>query len=90
MKSSSLFVVSNRIINAQRNSSLYKRKAEDEDKIEKDNDGSLGKGWFHLKVMFHRYTTFTNRHVLQPMNMTEELKRDLQIIQMRNYLDPKR
>jgi hypothetical protein len=35
---------------------------------------SLGKGWFDM----------------EPMKLDEKLKRDLKIIQMRNYLDPKR
>lgn len=37
-------------------------------------DRGLGKGWFDLK----------------PLEMNDNLRRDLKIIQMRNYLDPKR
>lgn len=39
-----------------------------------DKSISLGKGWFDFK----------------PIDLDENLKRDIKIIQMRNYLDPKR
>ena len=43
-------------------------------KVKEEVKKTLGKGWFDL----------------QPAKLDEELKRDIKIIQMRNYLDPKR
>lgn len=43
-------------------------------RVKEEVKKTLGKGWFDL----------------QPAKLDEELKRDIKIIQMRNYLDPKR
>jgi len=66
----------NKIEVAQSNSSLYTDglAAPSLTKQKEDKQKTLGKGWFNL----------------QPAKIDESLKRDLKVIKMRNYLDPKR
>lgn len=70
---------SNPIIKAQQKSSFYdgasiKSGMTGSDQTENLDKSNLGKGWFNL----------------QPIRVTDELKNDLKLIEMRNYLDPKR
>mmetsp|Transcript_8451 Transcript_8451/g.14342 ORF Transcript_8451/g.14342 Transcript_8451/m.14342 type:complete len:225 (+) Transcript_8451:94-768(+) len=62
---------------AQFNSALYTpsvQTAPSVDKAKASAKKNLGKGWFDI----------------EPATMTDDLKRDIKIIQMRNYLDSKR
>ena len=69
---------SNAIESAQHHSSLYDSKVGSTHSLLKSAAGkakrSLGKGWFDAA----------------PAELTSELKSDMKVVQMRNYLDPKR
>jgi len=65
----------NPVFEAQAKSSIYNNKSLSINKEKlTGKKATLGKGWFDL----------------QPMEMDDSLKRDIQMIQMRNYMDPKR
>lgn len=66
---------SNKILQAQATSGLYDGSNPSTTSQESlDKSETLGKGWFNLK----------------PLPMDDKLKREIQVIQMRNYIDPKR
>lgn len=64
----------NPIIAAQRKSSLYNASSAESLSDKAQPTKSLGKGWFGL----------------EPMKLDDNVKRDIKMIQMRNYMDPKR
>lgn len=68
----------NSVIEAQRSSSLYDESSSSSSvgpKSQPKNEmKNLGKGWFDM----------------QPMKLDDNVRRDIKMIQMRNYLDPKR
>eukprot|EP01039_Chlorochromonas_danica_P002416 gene2416-2649_t len=67
----------NKILEAQRTSTLYQPNALRCDPLKRpkeEREATLGKGWFDLK----------------PMKMDEKLQQDIDLIRMRNFLDPKR
>ena len=64
----------NPIIAAQRKSSLYSTTSSDVSSIKVEASKTVGKGWFGL----------------EPMKLDDNVKRDIKMIQMRNYMDPKR
>ena len=67
----------NALDRAVANNSLYDNRTISAPPLKKEKvpaKPSAGKGWFDLA----------------PLEMTEELKRDVKMIQMRNYMDPKR
>eukprot|EP01031_Cornospumella_fuschlensis_P029884 gene29884-36080_t len=67
----------NKILEAQKRSGLYddtKLFADPLDAPKEEKRVTLGKGWFDL----------------EPLKVDDKLKQDLEVIRMRNYLDPKR
>lgn len=69
--------IGNAIISAQRKASVYNSSSIAVDplrKVKVKPTKTLGSGWFNL----------------QPLEMDSKLKNDIQMIRMRNYMDPKR
>eukprot|EP01038_Epipyxis_sp_PR26KG_P005375 gene5375-7453_t len=65
----------NPIISAQKKSNLYDNKSPLQyEEMPIVKPLTMGKGWFNI----------------EPLKMTESLQRDIKMIEMRNYMDPKR
>jgi len=91
----------NAIVEAQKRSSLYDTSKLAADPLiadKKEIAKTAGKGWFDIQVrtmldgslLPSIMLMFQFIHTKQPLKIDSKVKADIRMIQMRNYMDPKR